>query len=499
MKKVFSAIALVFAIVFSTDLNAKYLHGVMPQDDGHGHTAEELPELMFTKIIGNYEVYISMHTLIVGEDSHFHVNLTNISTYKPVNDAIGFVTIGTFTTKEKTSKNGIFHFGFKPAKHGKNKIAATIEVNNEKILFELGDINIYSSVSEAAHAPHEEKEGEIILTKDWMWNHSFGIEVIESLPFNEVIRSRGEILPSTNSKAVIVAPTSGVISFPRNIVAGKKIKGHEAIAFINGTGLENNIESRYKKLEAGYQTAKNNYERNKVLYKDLIVSEQDLQNSYDIFIAAQEDFNSLSKIYTNGTVRVSAPYNAILTDIMVSENQFVQAGEIIATANLEKEYMLKVEISKYNYSLINRIVDANFIPEYSEKVFTVSKLGGSKLASSLATKQNSAYIPVYFSLPKNADIIPFSYTEVYSIVGSNENVVSVPNAAIIENEGLYWVYVQTNGERFEKRDVTLGGGDGYRRIVLSGLKPGEIVVTNGSAKVRQSETSGVAIPHGHSH
>lgn len=501
MKKLFFTIA-VIAIALTGELYAKPISNYSPtvEDDGHGHTAADLPDVTFTKIVDGYEAYVSIHTPIVGAGVHFHLNLTDLSNYKPTGEASATIQIGSFKTPENKSTNGIFHFGFNPTVAGKQNISATVVVGDKTILFDLGTLNIYNSVSEAFHAPKaEENPNEIALSKDWMWKHSFGVEIVEPAPFKEVIRTRGEILPATNSQAVIIAPMSGSITFANNIVAGKRIGKSEVIGHITNIGLEDNIASKHTKLEAEYNRTKENYELNKELAKDKIVSEEALRDSYAAYITARENFNSLANIYTKDGVRINAPANSTITSILVSENQYVQAGEIIATATIAKENMLKAEVSKYNYSLIDAIVDANFIPEYSKNVYSVIGEGGAKIVGNIATKENSAYIPIYFSLPNNKNVIPFSYAEVYVIVGSKSDVISVPVEAIAENEGLNWVYVQLCGEKFEKRDVILGGGDGERRVVLSGLEPGDIVVTVGSAKVRQSETSGAEIPHGHTH
>lgn len=504
MKKIFIIIA-TFAIALSGNAFALNFYANNDQNDhGHDHSGEEPIELKYSKIVDGYEVYLAIQPLEAGSNSHFHLQLTELGTYKPINTAKVTMKIGDTVITGATAGAGAdgkvkdysYHFGMKAGAKGNYKMSATAEIDGKVIVFDLGEITSYGCVSEAKQ---EENPEEIKLSKSWMWSHDFAVEIVKKSPFKEVIRTRGEILPATNSKSVIVAPTAGIVNFSENMIAGKKVGPDQAIGFINSRGLEENIETRLNILKAEYENMKSNYDRNVILFKDLIVSEQTLKNSYNGYIVAKENYESLSKIYDKRGVKIIAHSSAIITEIMVSENQFVQAGDIIATAEFNKENMLKADVSKYDYSLIGRIFDANFIPEYSSKTYNVKKLGGMRLISSVATRENSAYIPVFFSLPNNPNIVPFSYAEVFLIVGSIGDVISVPKEAIAENEGLNWVYIQTGGESFEKVDVKLGGGDGDRRIVLSGLEEGDVVVTVGSAKVRQSETSGAEIPHGHAH
>ena len=69
----------------------------------------------------------------------------------------------------------------------------------------------------------------------------------------------------------------------------------------------------------------------------------------------------------------------------------------------------------------------------------------------------------------------------------------------MEDQGNHYVYVQTAGERFEKRNVELGASDGLHMQLLSGVKPGERVVTKGAYQIKLSSASGEVPSHGHEH
>jgi cobalt-zinc-cadmium efflux system membrane fusion protein len=61
------------------------------------------------------------------------------------------------------------------------------------------------------------------------------------------------------------------------------------------------------------------------------------------------------------------------------------------------------------------------------------------------------------------------------------------------------VYVQAEGETFERRPVTLGPRAGGVVQVLDGVKAGERVVTTGAYLVRLASLSTSAPAHGHVH
>jgi membrane fusion protein, heavy metal efflux system len=77
--------------------------------------------------------------------------------------------------------------------------------------------------------------------------------------------------------------------------------------------------------------------------------------------------------------------------------------------------------------------------------------------------------------------------------------VVIPASAVLEEDGRPIAYVQPGGEAFEKRELTLGGSDGTRALVLSGIKEGERVVTGAAYQVRLASLSTAVPAHGHEH
>ena len=71
--------------------------------------------------------------------------------------------------------------------------------------------------------------------------------------------------------------------------------------------------------------------------------------------------------------------------------------------------------------------------------------------------------------------------------GEKKNVLLVPKESVLDNEGKKIVYVLRTGEEFERRDVVVGDEYGNKVAVLSGVKPGERVVTQGAYQLKLQE------------
>ena len=75
----------------------------------------------------------------------------------------------------------------------------------------------------------------------------------------------------------------------------------------------------------------------------------------------------------------------------------------------------------------------------------------------------------------------------------------VPPTAIVDDAGRPIVFVQREGETFERRAVTLGPRSGDVVQITEGLKPGDRVVTKGAYLVRLASLSTSVPAHGHVH
>ena len=80
-----------------------------------------------------------------------------------------------------------------------------------------------------------------------------------------------------------------------------------------------------------------------------------------------------------------------------------------------------------------------------------------------------------------------------------QNVISVPVSALIEEQGVYSVFVREHEEAYKKVPVTLGADNGSEVQILSGLKAGDEVVTAGAYQIKLASASNAIPAHTHNH
>lgn len=109
-------------------------------------------------------------------------------------------------------------------------------------------------------------------------------------------------------------------------------------------------------------------------------------------------------------------------------------------------------------------------------------------------------VPVVFEVEEAGGLFTFGQLARATVpIGGTVRGIAVPNEAILDDNGTPVAYVQTGGETFVRRILTLGVRDGTRTQVLEGLSLGEMVVTLGAYQVRLASLSGGDFAGGHAH
>ena len=198
-------------------------------------------------------------------------------------------------------------------------------------------------------------------------------------------------------------------------------------------------------------------------------------------------------------VSVVSPLNGYLKNIQVKEGDYVSVGQPLATISQNNRLVLRADVSERYYNDLPMIQTANFMTPYDNALYKLSDLRGRLLSYGKASDMNSFYVPVTFEFDNKGAVIPGSFVEIFLLTEPMENVLSVPVSALIEEQGVYSVFIRLDEEGYKKQWVTLGANNGSEVQILSGLKPGDEVVTRGAYQIKLSSASNAIPAHSHSH
>lgn len=361
-------------------------------------------------------------------------------------------------------------------------------------LFSCGHKNDDGHDHEAAEVKETKADAhgadEIILDPEAAEHFGVRSEVITPSPFNDVITVSGEITSAPEDMAYIAAKSSGIVNLAPGMVVGKQVSAGARIASISAKGIAGGDANAA--AAADVAAAKKEVDRLRPLYEERIIT----QKEYNAAVATYDKARAMYSGSASGSVATS-PISGVITAINAGQGAFVNTGDIIATVSHDMRLTLRADLPQKYARQLADISTANFRISYSDSIMSLADLNGKRI-SSASVAVNPGYIPVYFSFDNNGAVLPGSYAEVYLIGARKENVLVVPVASVVEQQGRHFVYVKIDDHGYEKRPVVLGRNNGTDVEILSGLHSGDCVVVKGSIFVKLAETSNV-VPEGHSH
>ena len=352
-----------------------------------------------------------------------------------------------------------------------------------------------------SHEAHDHGDGAINFPIDQQKKIDFEVVEVVTEPLYQVIRTSAQIVPSQEGEKILTATTSGIVSFEnKNLVQGLDVKAGQILFSIDNDEMaDGSLAVRRQEIEAEYEKAKTEYERKQALAEDKIISESELLDAKTEYLKAQKYYDNMLQNYPEGKTLHRATITGAISDILVPNNSYVEAGQAIMTLAQNDKLYLRADVQSKYYPVLKDIKTAN-VRTNDGIVYTINELGGRLLSYGKTTDINNPLIPVTFEIKNNGNLIPGSFVEIFITAESNKMGVMLPNSAIVEEMGIYCVFVQTCVDSFEKRIITKGVTDGSNTQILKGVKAGERVVSKGAVNVKLAQGSAALDPHaGHVH
>ncbi len=333
---------------------------------------------------------------------------------------------------------------------------------------------------------HDEKEPDgIVMLHDEMAER-FGVEVdsVAAVPMGESLRCSAVISRGAGAEAIVSAPAAGTVHFQAN--AGQSVGAGAVIASVNSQAVSGGDPNRAAK--AALDAAQAEVNRLKPLYEEKLVTAAEYQSALAALAQAQAQYSPRA---AGG--RATSPIAGTVTALLTAEGAYVDAGAPLASVASDGRLTLTARTAPENYGRLKEVKDVR-LRTADGRTLLLSSMGaqGGGVAS------DGGYATVSFTFNNDGTLAPGTTLEAWLITPGGEPAISLPLTAITEQQGEHFVYREVMPEHYLKTPVTLGASDGERVRILSGVNPGDRIVTRGVITLRIAESSG-AIPEGHSH
>lgn len=205
---------------------------------------------------------------------------------------------------------------------------------------------------------------------------------------------------------------------------------------------------------------------------------------------AQLARSSVARINPVRTFPLISPVTGSVSDVKAVTGQQVEAGaQLLSVVNLSN-VLLEAQVFEKDLATVRDSRRATYTAAgIPGEVYTIGEGGDGRLVTIGATVDPQTHtVPVIFGAPNPLNRLRDGmFVEITIDTSGGVNVLSVPKASVVTEQGRTFVYVFKGGETFEKRVVTLGSeGQDYYEI-KSGVQTGERVVTEGIYQLRSTQ------------
>jgi len=314
----------------------------------------------------------------------------------------------------------------------------------------------------------------------------------------ETFDAAGEVVPAAGRAADVAAPIGGLIEVDGargSPAPGQWVQRGQVLVVL--TPALGEAGSAYAQARRELREAEYEYARAGRLYAVEAVSQRRLHEAKNRLQAAREALAGIAGASdSTGQLPIRAPIAGVVASRRVIPGSRVAGGELLFSLVDPSVVWLEVHVPAARAARLSAATRASFRLEGSERTYQTRR---TVSVGSVVDSPTRTLLVLYEAANPDRTIKVGATATVAVGTGTQVRGVVVSSSAILDEDGRPICYVQASGERFEKRELTLGGNDGTHAVVLSGLRAGERVVSGAAYQVRLASLSTSVPAEGHAH
>lgn len=498
MPRLHSRAALVAAIILAAC-------GGDDATDAPGAAGAEPAGGAITRWTDSTELFMEHPALVVGDTVVFAAHLTDITDFAPL--TAGRVTFRFVPREGGTPVVVVQESPLRPGIYGPRPRFTTPGVYDLTILVDspqakdsilVPSLRVYATADEA---PREDEGGVggITFLKEQQWKTpGFRTAYADSGTVVATIEATGSIVAAAGRHAQVTAPISGLVD-PSGVATspspGESVVRGQVIAVI--TPSLGDAGNAYAEARARLQESEAEYARAQRLVAAEAAPQRRLREAEIRLQAARETVAGFGGSATSGgRLAIQSPIRGVVAARSIAPGSRVEAGAPLFSIVDPSVVWLTVNVPAAQASRISGTSGASFQLDGVDHRFQTSR---TVSVGSVIDPQSRTLSLIYEVANANGLIHVGSTARVAIRTGRRVTGVVIPASAVLDEDGRPIAYVQTEGESFAKRELTLGGQDRERVLVLSGLRPGDRVVSGAAYQVRLASLSTSVPLEGHAH
>jgi cobalt-zinc-cadmium efflux system membrane fusion protein len=483
--------------------------------------AEEPETLSVTRWTEKTELFAEYLPLTVGETSRLAIHVTRLDTFKAVTEGHvevqlrGGASPAEVFRVDAPSRPGIFGVDVKPSYGGKRELVIGLRSAGLIDEHRVGDVDVYANAS-AAHAASagaaEETPG-ISFLKEQQWSFDFGTALVREQSVRESIRVPARLEARPGGAADVAAPIDGRLTRVLDVPLGTSVsRGRELARLLPPPAVPGDLPQLQRARAEAQSTLAlvvRDRERAERLTgagaapgKRLDEARSAEEQAEARLTAAEASLAQYNAARTGGAMDAEglfilrAPVSGVIAQRDAATGANVAAGTILFRVVDASRVHVVGDVPESDATRARSVSAAEIeIPGQRDRVPAGRLASVGKVLNS-----QSRTLPITFALDNRTLALPVGQSVfLHLLMAATSPRPVVPAAAVVDDAGRPTVFVQREGETFERRPVTLGARTGDLLQITEGVKPGDRVVTRGAYLVRLASLSTSVPAHGHVH
>ncbi|UCE19836.1 MAG: efflux RND transporter periplasmic adaptor subunit [Gemmatimonadota bacterium] len=496
-------------------------------EDQHAHDQEMVAVTMWTDQL---ELFMEYEEITPGEPSHFIIHLTKLADFKPVLE--GRVEL-EFTSpdeeslrfaEEKPARDGIYLLDVTLPHHDHYHLDLNVQTEKIRETFKVGEIHMQDEdhafedenghtgedADEHDHHENEEHHEEVQFLKEQQWKTDFATVLSRVEEIRTSVPAVAEVIPQQQRFSEIVSPVDAFVDPKLNrkmVVPGSRVQqGDILITLSPSMGSSNSWTER----QLSFQRAEKDFRRAQALMEREAISQREFEGYRQTYFVEKAAIESVLGAYgaepfvDDNSAQIHmvlrAPIRGFVSGMNIMPGKIVASGEKLLTIIDPSVVWVRADVYEKDYYGIEESSGLEVHIPGQRNTLCLEQEHVTLINRGELMDPHSRTIPVLFEICNEGNTLKIGQILQVNIYTSvSHAAVVVPQTAILDEIGQQSVFVQVEGESFEKRQVGVRGVFKGMAAISEGLEAGERVVSTGAYLLKLASMNTGSIGHGHIH
>lgn len=483
---------------------------------------DDLESLSVTRWTDQTELFAEYPPLVVGQTSRFAIHLTRLDPFKALTEGDVEVQLRAGSGPQEVfsvdapSRPGIFGIDVTPAHGGTRELVIVLRgaaLNDEH---RVGSVVIHADRAAAIAATSTSGEGAegISFLKEQQWALDFGTAVVRDQSVRETLRVSAQVVARPGGVADVVAPIDGRLLRVLDASVGAPVAQGQELARLlpppSTPGELPQLQQARAETASVLQLATRDRERAERLVTAGAAPQKRLDEARAAEAQAQarvtgaearlSQFNAArtagASAGDDGLFVLRAPVAGVIAERSAANGANVAAGTMLFRVVDAGQVQIAGQVPEGEMSRARGAKAAEIeVPGQPSRLAV-----GRFVSVGRVLDPRTRTVPITFAFDNaRVGLAVGQAVLLHLLMEPTASRPVVPASAVVDDAGRPIVFVQREGETFERRAVTLGPRSGDLVQVIDGVKSGERIVTTGAYLVRLASLSTQVPAHGHVH